>query len=305
MIFRTVVGLGFTMFCAHAQVNCLPVEGDQILVGDLARTAPAFAAVSPTIPIAPSPLPGGTRVFSSAELQALGSRFSVRVGATADICFRLNTGPLSRESVLVAMRDALQIPDAEVQLVEMSPFPVPHGRVEFLRERLSTPPSATQNIPVLWRGDVVYAGSRRYAIWAKVRITAATTRATAIENLKPGMTINSGQFRIEQVDAFPPLKPRIAVDKISGLVVRRLVPIGAQITNDDLAVPSDVARGDAVHIEVKIGGAHLAFSARAESAGRVGELITVRNPESKRAFSARVQGKDTAVVELGGAGLSQ
>ena len=39
----------------------------------------------------------------------------------------------------------------------------------------------------------------------------------------------------------------------------------------------DVNRGDMVEVEVRSGAAHLAFTGKAESAGRSGDTIVIRN----------------------------
>jgi hypothetical protein len=60
---------------------------------------------------------------------------------------------------------------------------------------------------------------------------------------------------------------------------------------------SRVERGDAVRVEVRSGGVLLAFAASAESAGRVGEPVIVRNPQNGRRFQARVDGKGKVSVQ--------
>ena len=52
-----------------------------------------------------------------------------------------------------------------------------------------------------------------------------------------------------------------------------------------------MSKGDAVEVEVRSGAAHLALTAKAESGGRNGDVIAIRNPGSSRVFRARVEGK--------------
>jgi flagella basal body P-ring formation protein FlgA len=50
-------------------------------------------------------------------------------------------------------------------------------------------------------------------------------------------------------------------------------------------------------VEVRLGRARLVMNARAEAAGRTGDTIAVRNPESSRIFQARIEGKDRVLVD--------
>jgi len=53
-----------------------------------------------------------------------------------------------------------------------------------------------------------------------------------------------------------------------------------------LKVPFDVSRGDVVDVEVRSGAARLSFSGRAETDGRSGDMVAIRNEGSKRLFQA-------------------
>jgi flagella basal body P-ring formation protein FlgA len=64
-----------------------------------------------------------------------------------------------------------------------------------------------------------------------------------------------------------------------------------------LAAPRDVERGDQVAVEVSSGGARLAFEATAESSGRAGDSIVIRNPANGGMFQARVEAKGKVSVK--------
>jgi hypothetical protein len=59
----------------------------------------------------------------------------------------------------------------------------------------------------------------------------------------------------------------------------------------------DVHRGERVSVEVTSGAAVLRLQADAESAGRAGDAVLIRNPESGKIFQARVEGKGKVVVQ--------
>jgi flagella basal body P-ring formation protein FlgA len=284
---------------ALAQNPCAPVTGAQIVGEDLARAVPAFKILPPDLSIAPSPLPGAVRMFPVSELQTLATRFAIREAPVEDICFRIATEPLNRARVIESMTDTLQIPGLRIEVLDATNQATPVGRIEFRRETLTTPTGPNRSLPLLWRGDVIYAGDRRFAIWAKVKITAPVTRLIAVENLRAGVPIKSGQIREEITEAFPLLSGRLTSrNQVEGLTPLRPIASGAEVRSDDLGQPYEVNRGDLVHVEVRAGAARLALTGRAESQGRVGDLVPVRNLDSSRVFSALVEGRDRVVVLL-------
>lgn len=280
-----------------ADSPCVIVQGDQILVSDLARAIPAFARVAPISPLAPSPLPGNTRTFSFSELQAFGSRLSVSVPAQQTACFQIEMKTLDIDRVAEAMRSSLNIPDARIEILETSPSRVPVGSIEFTRDNLGAPSSRDSKNPVPWRGDIVFGGSHRFAIWAKVRIAAPVREVVAVEALRPGVAIASSQLRTEVVEGFPSAAPVItSTDQVVGLMPLRPVAAGAEVRLENLVHPNDVNRGDLVTVDVRFGAAHLSLTGRAESAGRIGDTVAVRNPDTSKVFQAMVEGLDRVTV---------
>jgi len=287
--------------CALAQTPCLTVTGEQIRGSDVARAVPALAKISPNVPLAPAPPPGNTRVFYLSELQSIGARFSIRVVDAQEVCFRYATEDLNRDRVTEAMRKALRVPDARIELLETSAGPVPIGAIEFERENLGAPAAPGQRTPLPWRGDIVYAGNRRFPISAKVRISAPVSRLVAVEPLRPGVAIKPSQLRSEIVESFPlATNGVLSIEQIAGMTPLRPIAAGAEIRLDNLTRPNDVNRGDMVHVEVRIGAAHLALTGRAESAGHIGDTIAVRNPDSSKVFHAMVEAAGKVIVERPG-----
>jgi flagella basal body P-ring formation protein FlgA len=284
---------------AVGQTPCVPVTGARILGEDLARAVPALKTLPPDLPIAPSPLPGAVRLFPVAELETLASRFSIRGAPLEDVCFRIATEPLNRARVIESMTDALQIPGLRIEVLDATNEATPAGRIEFRRETLGIPTGPNRSLPIIWRGDVIYAGDRRFSIWAKVRITAPVTRLIAVENLRAGVPIKSGQIREETAEAFPLSSGRLASrSQVEGFMPLKAIASGSEVRSDDVGQPYEVNRGDLVHVEVRAGAARLALTGRAESQGRVGDLVPVRNLDSSRVFPALVEGKDSVVVVM-------
>jgi hypothetical protein len=62
-------------------------------------------------------------------------------------------------------------------------------------------------------------------------------------------------------------------------------------------VPPTVRRGDKVAVSVTTGSVLLTFDSEAESSGRVGDSVIVRNPANGNRFVARVQDQGKVVIQ--------
>ena len=292
-----ILTCAFAWLASAQKSACHAVSADWIHGADLAAALPALNRVPPEVTVAAMPMPGSRRTISSSELLAIAQRYGIRMESAPELCFDWSMVPLGRDQVLHAMQDALQIAGARIEIIETSTYAVPKGRVEFERAHLGTPASPEARAAVLWRGDVVYGGGRRYAIWARIRIAAPCQRILAAVPLKAGVPVAPEQLRITPAECFPEAgKPAASPSDLAGLVPLRPIASGTEIHTGMLAAPNDVNRGDVVQVEVISGGARLALTARAETAGRKGDLILIRNPSSNRTFQARVSGKERALV---------
>lgn len=307
MILRTLLALCWLARFAPAQgPACTPVEGDRILGKHLAAALPAFRALPPETVLGSMPPPGSQRVFHASELASLAQRNSIRLDSPADVCFEWPMESLDRAHILQAMHESLKDADARIEITETSLNLVPRGRLEFPLETLGKPALPAQKDPALWRGEVVYGRDHRYAVWAKVRVIVSCERVIASEALKPGQPIDPKQVLVERGECFPSLdrsgqKPA----SVPGMVPVRVIATGSEVRPEFLTRPNDVNRGDAVHVEVQSGSAHLALVAKAESGGRSGDFITVRNPSSNKTFRARIKDKDQVVVQTEFAAMGQ
>jgi len=300
MILRIVVALWCASRIAPAQaLPCEPVEGDRILGKHLAAALPEFRDIPPETLLGNMLPPGSKRTLHAAELASFAERYSIQLHSPRDVCFEWPMESLDRNRVMQAMRESLGDPDAHIAIAETSLNPVPRGRLEFPRESLGRPASPAQKDPVLWRGVVIYGGDQRYPVWATVRVTVPCERATAIEALRVGQPIDPRQLRIEHAACFPASgsAARKSPFSIQGLVPVRPIAAGAEIRPELLVPPNDVNRGDVVQVEVRCGAARLALAAKAESSGRNGDFVALRNPSSNKLFQARVEGKDKALIE--------
>jgi flagella basal body P-ring formation protein FlgA len=301
MKLRILCLLGWTAWFAPAQVqSCRPVEGDRLLARDLAAALPEFLDAPREALVGQAPLPGAQRTFHASELRALAHRFGIVLASSEDICFEWPMQRLDRARAIAAMQEALQIAGATIDIKDTIADRVPAGRIEFPLSSLGTPSPTGPAAPVLWRGDVVYGDSHRFAIWARVELSAPCRKLVAAESLKAGRPIDARQIRSTAARCFPVTAKQLpAMADVAGMTPLRSIAAGSELRLDLLAPANDIDRGDAVHIEVRSGAARLELTARALTAGRRGDTISLRNPESNKTFQARVTGKGTALVDAG------
>jgi flagella basal body P-ring formation protein FlgA len=279
--------------------RCTIVEGDRILAGDLARALPVFAALDPDQFVAYTPVPGLQRVMSPGQLHRLARRHGLPDSPMAAVCFERATEVLAAQRVVAALRSALDAPEAKVELADFSRQPVPRGELEFRRAGLASPRNTRPDEPVLWRGVVRYGDRRSVSVWARVRIRASRRQVIALRDLAPGQPIQAQDLTEQQVEAFPAADPPItSIEQAAGSLPRRAIKAGQPLYAAFLKIPNDVDRGEMVSVEVTSGAARLWFEARAETAGRKGDPVYVRNPISGRRFTALVEGKGKVVVRV-------
>ncbi|MBV9500137.1 MAG: flagellar basal body P-ring formation protein FlgA [Acidobacteriaceae bacterium] len=278
-------------------VACHSIASDWIQGSDLADALPAFSGLLADTKISPAPFPGQVRIFHPAELRRLAIANRLNAEITGDICFSWKLNALSPDVLEAAMKSTLAGREPQVEILEQSLAPVPEGTVVFPYSGLgSNSPSGA-----LWRGYVAYAGSRRFPIWARVRITIAEKRVIAASAVHFGDALKSEQLREQVYTGAPPREECVSdMSKIAGMTARRDIAAGTPICAWMLEPPREVVRGDTVSVIAQSGAAVIEAQGVAEQDGRRGDIITLRNPRSGKTFRGRVEKKDVVAVVPGG-----
>lgn len=280
----------FLVFAAQA-FACQLIDGDRILGKDVAAASPMFATLNPQIEIGAAPLAGVTRVLRPDEVVRLAKQNNITLDAPApSICFDRATEPLTAEILLPVVEKALAIDNAKIEILDFSRFGVPHGAFDFPKSGLM--PNG------LWRGRVLYGENHSVPVWVKARIAVERTWVEAIETLSTGKPIEPSQLILKTGPRFPFDTTLIeSLNQVAGRRPVRTIAVGTAIAQTMLTMAHDIERGDKVAVEVKVGGAILDFEATAESSGRTGDSILVKNPENGRSFQAKIQDKGHVLVE--------
>ncbi len=273
--------------------GCRAIESDHIQGRDLANAAALFKALPADLPIGLSPVPGQQRIFLPSELRRIALAHHLEGDVTESVCFSWPMSVPSREAIRSAMEKTLANRNAAVEIVDSSMSPAPPGEISFPLSGLS----GSSNGPVVWRGSVNYAGSHKFLIWARVRVTVKEQHVVAAELLRPGEEIRREQVRLESYEG-PLTRDGYcnSLGEVIGSLPQSSISADTPLKSTLLRERKDVERGDLVAVIVQSERTRLEAQGIAEEAGRRGSVVTVRNAKSGRKFRARVQDKDKVLV---------
>jgi flagella basal body P-ring formation protein FlgA len=210
-----------------------------------------------------------------------------------------STHPLDPDTVMRAMRKALaarpQHADANIEIVDLSHFPVPDGELEFDWKGL-TPPGPGQST-ARWRGVVRHNVDHTYSIWAVVRLTVPCKKIIAIQTIRPDEPIMASQLQEESYDGFPSDSCDEGVGNVIGKVTTRTISANMAIVSGMVAPPAAVLKGEQATAEYHGDAVWLSLPVIIERSGRVGEVIPVLNPVSHKVLLAQVTGQGKVSIE--------
>jgi flagella basal body P-ring formation protein FlgA len=279
----------------HAGAHtCAPVDGPRITMRDLAHADSRFVAGDPALKIGFSPEPGSRRTFFPAELMRLAKGAGLESEAPFQpVCFERRSRVLNVGDLLPAIR--AWTPDtAVIEIAEWGRTPVPEGEIV-----VPSPSVTNRNFkePMLLHGYVVFDGHRHAPVWVRARITVKREVVVAKETIDPGTHTIPADFQMETRDMVNDWNaPAITMDQVIGKVAKRRIAEGSAVALIDLKTPLPVEPGSGVTVEVREGATRLEFDAKAETGGRIGEMVTIRNASSGKLFSACVTGESTVLV---------
>jgi flagella basal body P-ring formation protein FlgA len=279
------------LFLAVPIFACQAIAGDHILGKDVASASPLFASLDPQLEIGAAPLAGVQRVMHPDELVRLARQAGISLDVLAPaICFERATEPLTAAALLPILQKALALDNAKIEILDFSRSGIPRGTFEFSKSSLT--PNG------LWRGRVLYGENHSIPVWVKASITVERTWVEAAEPLASGKTIEASQLILKTGPRFPfDTALTESLSQVAGRrPVRTLAP-GTVIAQAMLTIAHDVERGDTVEVEVQVGSAILDFEATAETAGRTGDSILIKNPENGHSFPAKIQDRKHVLVE--------
>lgn len=273
-------------------VLCVSVAGPDITAGDLAKAEPVFTPADPAVRIAYAPTPGVQRLMHPSEARQLLKGLGITTDALLpEACFERPMAPLSFDAARTVMRKALG-PEPRLEISEISRSPVPPGELVFPLEDLGAPPLA------LWRGYVIYDGNNKYRVWARVKVSVTTRRLVALQDLKLGVPIKVSQVAFQMVEEFPQKRVTpLSLEHFDASIPRHFIAANSPVWSDSIDPPMDITKGDLVSVTVSSGLAKINIDAEAESSGRRGDPVSLKNLESGKLFRGRIDAPGQAALE--------
>jgi flagella basal body P-ring formation protein FlgA len=108
------------------------------------------------------------------------------------------------------------------------------------------------------------------------------------EPVVSGATFDAGRLEVRRVDLFRDRDALPAAVGDASFVFARAVPAGRLLTWRDVARRPLVRKGDVVEVSATAGTLAVSLKGIALQSGARGEVVTVRNPDSRKDFSAFV-----------------
>ena len=302
--------LGTTCLAGIGQAAAAAAEGIPLILkqrvvvgGDGVRLSDLFANVPPESDgrIADSPAPGDRMVLGVRQLfhyaKSFGLTWRPRDAKVYSEIVR-DAAPVPPELIREALADALARErlgdDFDIQLFNRDvPLFVATGERPALQVRnLVFDPRSRR-----FDAAISVVGGESSPVVVNGRIEAMVSIPVLRTHAMPGDVIRQDDIewqRVEARRAGPNTVSRL--EDLLGNTPRRPITAGQAIRMTDVRPNYVIAKGDLVTIVLKAGTMTLTASAEALQKGAVGDIIRVRNNQSRKVLETRVIGADTVTV---------
>jgi flagella basal body P-ring formation protein FlgA len=280
------------------------VRSDMVYLGDVAELHgpdPAQLEKLARIPLGPAPEFGSVRILNRHQIVVL---IQSAAGPISDICF---SGAAAVEIRLQGRQiDSGEIaPLVKSRLIQTTPWKESEIEIRSIGNlkgielppgesglRLSSEASVAGRTTFLAPIEVVRSGKILRCFWITADIGIRARILTAARKIPPGKTVASDDVvevlaEIADLRASYARKPEDILGKVS---LRRFSP-GDPIIREALADPFLVKQGETVRLRLEKNGIMLTSLARAEQAGRLGQVIKVRSLDFPAELKTQVTGR--------------
>ena len=287
------------------------VDQEMIVLGDIARIEGADEPLLGrlrTLPIGRSPLPGGSRIISRADvlvrLKQAGID-SARIRLAAPETARVIRGSVTieggqiREIVADFIRRNLADRKGSVTIKEIrvpDKVVLPSGRLRY--EVASGPGGDFLGkiaVGVTFRVDESYERK----IWATATIEALVDAVVTVRALGRYRPITADDITVRKID-LSDLPANFITDpeEVIGKRTRRALHSDKVLSTDAVELPPLVNRGDMVTMVAQFDGLKITALGQVKRKGRLGERIPVVNLDSRKVVFARVMDANTVAVDF-------
>jgi len=208
--------------------------------------------------------------------------------------------PLSPDLLLSALSHSLQTRFGlvgELQLGFANPWTPPkQTATTWSIVMIEYPASAGASMVVRFRIVADSAPVEEDAI--VLRASLWTDAWFAREPLSQGAALDTAQIEAKRIDAFRMRDAIPAAAPDTDFVLSRAVEAGAMLSWHDVGRRPLVRKGDVVEVSASSGLLRVTLKGLALQNGALGDIITVRNPESLKVIPALVVGENRVEVRL-------
>jgi flagella basal body P-ring formation protein FlgA len=153
------------------------------------------------------------------------------------------------------------------------------------------------NFPVRFSVEVAGKKIGMWQMYVKARMIEPAW--VSIRRLERGESINPAVAALKEVDVLHANKEVLKADeKLDYYEIAQPVAAEQVLSRADITPRRIVRRGKVVDVVVNEGGINITMKAMALADGGVGEMIGVRNIDSKKDFQAQVVGSNTVQVKF-------
>lgn len=142
-------------------------------------------------------------------------------------------------------------------------------------------------------------GSARWALYVPVTLAIWQPVVVVKRPLARGAVISAADLELEEQDVATLNSPYFSsIQEAAGSVARRPLAAGSPLLASQIEAPLLVQRGQTVVLSARQGTLQVKMNGVAESDGRRGDRISVRNSQSQRLIEGRVTGPGQVEVTL-------
>ncbi len=288
--------------------NQAQVSGKQVLLHDLVEFVSADALVQSVgqLPLLVTPALGESKKLKRADIERLLQR---KLGVS-EIAWRgAKQVLIRREGVQVGaaqldpllnrflVEQSARIPHVKLRfrsLVLPEPFEVPAGRLSFQLIPANPRVIGSRRLTLVTRVDdrVVSNLSLRVELEALAEVVVATG------DLRRGTELGPAQLDLQSRDISGLRNPLFNAAELYGKRLKRSVRLGEPLQRLQVEFPPMIKRGELVSIQVRRGALTLTARGKSQQNGRAGEMIRVRNSQSRKEILARVVAPGQVVLEF-------
>jgi flagella basal body P-ring formation protein FlgA len=288
------------------------VAGSQVTLADLHATvlaSPVNTAKIKAMVVAAAPLPGKSRTITKAQirehlLQAGFNPDLIKLDCPEEIQITRSSNTIAGQEIIAAGVDYLrrQITVEKDNALMVLPITAPHdivvpvGKVDLVAETtgaVSGKTSASVRVCILLEGRPLQYAMVQYRLQLMGEVLVAS------HEIARNTVLTSADMKLERRD-LNSIKGSALSDpaELAGRRATRMLAAGTPLTDACTEPTPMVKKGQEVTVTVLASGIEVTAPGMALQDGAKGEIIRIRNLQSKDEFQAKVVNETNVVIEL-------